>query len=92
MMLMNSIQEEHTPPRVTLQVYHRRLRVAVPAYLQSVTEFTDPWEERACQHFIQSYLDEAHDQGIVGMVREEHDTEYVYLDAAIRYPVVAELH
>lgn len=82
----DSIHEEHTPEITTLQVYHRRLRVPKDIYLQSVDEFTDPWNERAYQHFIQNYLNEYHDQGIVGMVRQEQDSVYVYLDAAIRYP------
>lgn len=84
--LVNSIREEHSPA-TTLQVYHRRLRIPIDSYLKSVEEFTDPWNERAYQYFIQKYLEETHDQGIVGMVRQERDQEAVYLDAAIRYPV-----
>lgn len=90
MNFMDSIREEHTPEITTLQVYHRRLRVPIDSYLQSVDEFTDPWNERAYQYFIQNYLNECHDQGIVGMVRQEQDSEYVYLDAAIRYPTNTE--
>jgi hypothetical protein len=86
MKITASIQEENSPV-TTLQVYHRRLRIPITSYLKSVEEFTDPWNERAYQSFIQKYLDEINDQGIVGMVRQDHCEEYVYLDAAIRYPV-----
>lgn len=90
MSILDSIQEEHTPAITTLQVYHRRLRVPIESYLKSVEEFTNPWNERAYQHFIQNYLDGLNNQGIVGMVRQEQDSEYVYLDAAIRYPIASE--
>lgn len=84
---MDSIQEESLPAITTLQVYHRRLRIPIASYLQSVEEFTDPWNERAYQYFVQNYLNELKDQGIIGMVRQEQDSDYVYLDAAIRYPI-----
>ena len=86
MNIMDSVREEHTLA-TTLQVYHRRLRVPIESYLKSVEEFTDPWNERAYQYFIQKYLDDLNDQGIIGMVRQERDQEFVILDAAIRYPV-----
>lgn len=86
MKISESIQEE-TQPVTTLQVYHRRLRIPIESYIETVKEFTDPWNERAYQYFIQKYLEETDDQGIVGMVRQDHDENTIYLDAAIRYPV-----
>lgn len=85
MSISNSVIED-SAQATTLQVFHRHLKVPLPKYLDSVGEFTDPWDERAYQHFVQEYLDELDDPGIVGMVRPERDSEYVYLDAAIRYP------
>jgi hypothetical protein len=85
MNITDSIREEHMPV-TTLQIYHRRLQVPLKTYLNCVEEFTDPWNERAYQFFIQQYLAEINDQGIVGMVRQERDQEYIYLDAAVRYP------
>ncbi|BAE84048.1 hypothetical protein [Desulfitobacterium hafniense] len=75
-----------TAPVTTLQVFHKRLKIPLPVYLDGVAEFTDPWDEQAYQLFVQHYLDEMKDPGILGMVRQEHDDHYVYLDAVIRYP------
>ncbi|AFM40801.1 hypothetical protein Desaci_1814 [Desulfosporosinus acidiphilus SJ4] len=72
---------------VTLQVYHRHFKIPVETYLNSVTDYLDPWEERAYQHFVEQFLKTTHDNGIVGMVRQENDKDYVYLDAAVRYPI-----
>jgi hypothetical protein len=91
MRISESIQEEHAP-LTTLQVFHRRLRIPLESYLNTVEEFTDPWNERAYQYFIQKYLEEINDQGIVGMVRQEHDQDFIYLDAAIRYPLLTDSH
>ena len=71
----------------TLQVYHRRLKIPIESYLKTVAEFVDPWEERAYQHYVHQYLSQNNDEGIVGMVRQETDADFVYLDAAVRYPV-----
>lgn len=71
----------------TLQVYHRHFKIPIESYLNTVTEFLDPWEERAYQHYVHQYLEAAKDEGIVGMVRQEKDENYVYLDAAVRYPI-----
>lgn len=86
MSISNSVIED-SAHSTTLQVFHRHLKIPLRKYLDSVGEFTDPWDERAYQHFVQKYLDELDDHGIVGMVRQERDSEYVYLDAAIRYPI-----
>lgn len=75
-----------TAPVTTLQVFHKRLKIPLSVYFHGVAEFTDPWDEQAYQFFAQHYLDETKDPGILGMVRQEHDDHYVYLDAAIRYP------
>ncbi|GAB6174155.1 hypothetical protein JCM15765_36330 [Paradesulfitobacterium aromaticivorans] len=72
---------------ITLQVYHHRLKVPLKEYLDTVQEFTDPWDERAYQYFANKHLEQENDPGIVGMVRQERDDDYVYLDAAVRYPV-----
>ena len=72
-------------PITTLQVFHKRLKIPISIYLSQVAQFSDPWNEKVYQWFIQQYLNETKDFGIVGMVRQEHDSEYVYLDAAIRY-------
>jgi hypothetical protein len=71
----------------TLQVYHRHFKIPVESYLNTVEEFLDPWEERAYQHFVLEYLQKNNDDGIVGMVRQERDENFVYLDAAVRYPI-----
>jgi len=36
---------------------------------------------------VDQYLEETKDSGIVGMVRQEKDENYIYLDAAVRYAV-----
>ncbi|MDR3543773.1 MAG: hypothetical protein P4L69_22895 [Desulfosporosinus sp.] len=75
-------------PDMTLQIYHRYYKIPLERYLNTVTDFLDPWDERAYQSVVQKYLEETKDSGIVGMVRQERDENYVYLDAAIRYPLV----
>ncbi|KLU66696.1 hypothetical protein DEAC_c13630 [Desulfosporosinus acididurans] len=72
----------------TLQVYHRYFKIPVEHYLNTVTDFLDPWDERAYQHFVQQYLKTTDDHGIVGMVRQDKDENYIYLDAAVRYPII----
>lgn len=72
---------------ITLQIFHRHFKIPLNHYLETVADFTDPWDERAYQHFVQERLKETRDQGIVGMVRQEKDDHYVYLDAAVRYPI-----
>lgn len=77
---------EQVPPLTTLQVFHRHLKVPMEVYLNTVQEFSEPWDERTYQFFVYKYLEESGDNGIVGMVRPEKDDDYVYLDAAVRYP------
>ncbi|MDP4128426.1 MAG: hypothetical protein Q8912_16030 [Bacillota bacterium] len=77
----------HPQEETTLQVYHRSLKIPLETYMNTVADFLDPWEERAYQYAVHQYLEEAKDSGIVGMVRQERDENYVYLDAAVRYPV-----
>ncbi len=86
-MKLNSKIQEEVQPNVTLQVYHRRLKIPLSGYIETVQDFPDPWDERAYQFFVHKYLEEINDPGIVGMVRQEKDEEFVYLDAAVRYPV-----
>lgn len=81
----DSIEVEDTTA-TTLQVFHKRLRVPISVYLEEMADFPDPWNEIAYQRFVQKYLEEINDPGIVGMVRQKRDEEYVYLDAALRYP------
>ena len=76
------------PPETTLQLYHRHYKIPLVSYLNTVTDFLDPWNERAYQFAVQQYLEETQDNGLVGMVRQEKDENYVYLDAAVRYPLV----
>lgn len=75
---------------ITLQVYHRRFKVPLREYLGAVQDFSDPWDERAYQYYIIKQLEQENDPGIVGMVRQERDEQYIYLDAAVRYPVAEE--
>lgn len=82
----DSIQEESLSA-VTLQIFHRHLKVPIDSYLNTVQDFTDPWDERAYQYFIHDYLKDLGDPGIIGMVRMEKDEDYLLFDAAIRYPV-----
>ncbi|AET66821.1 hypothetical protein Desor_1154 [Desulfosporosinus orientis DSM 765] len=70
----------------TLQVYHHHLKIPIETYFNTVRDFTNPWDERAYQFVAEQYLEKADNQGIVGMVRQERDENYVYLDAAVRYP------
>jgi len=77
----------HPPNATTLQVYHRYFKIPLERYFNTVTDFLDPWDERAYQFAVQQYLQEMKDSGIVGMVRQEKDENYVYLDAAVRYPL-----
>lgn len=86
MTLHDSVVEEDLSS-TTLQVFHRRLKVPIETYLSTVQEFTDPWDERSYQHFIHHYLQELGDPGIIGMVRKEQEGNYVFFDAAVRYPV-----
>jgi len=84
---MNLQQIEEQPIKaITLQVYHRYLKVPLMHYFDTVEDFPNPWDELAYQHFANLYLEQIADTGIVGMVRQEHDAEFVYFDAAIRYP------
>lgn len=76
------------PPNTTLQIYHRRFKIPLERYFNTVADFLDPWNERAYQFAVQQYLTEMNDEGIVGMVRQEKDDSFVYLDAAVRYPLV----
>lgn len=76
------------PQETTLQVFHRYFKLPLETYLNIVTDFLDPWDEQAYQHAVQQYLAKDNDHGIIGMVRQERDEQYVYLDAAVRYPVV----
>ncbi|MDR3587901.1 MAG: hypothetical protein P4L59_21710 [Desulfosporosinus sp.] len=76
------------PPDTTLQLYHRHFKIPIVRYLNTVTDFLDPWDERAYQFAVQQYLEETQDNGLVGMVRQEKDENYVYLDAAVRYALV----
>lgn len=85
MSIFDSIEIEHTPA-TTLQVFHKRLRIPISTYLELMADYPDPWNEMAYQRFVQKYLDQIDDPGIVGMVRQEKDEEFVYLDAALRYP------
>ncbi|MEL1136228.1 hypothetical protein AAC978_13685 [Desulfitobacterium sp. THU1] len=72
---------------MSIIVNHHRLCIPIAIYLEQVADFTNPWDERAYQAYTQHYLDEIHDEGIIGMVRQHRDDQYVYLDAAVRYPV-----
>lgn len=75
------------PPDMTLQIYHQYFKIPLETYIDTVAGFLDPWEERAYQFVAHQYLAKAKDNGILGMVRQERDENYVYLDAAVRYPV-----
>ncbi|NMA69573.1 MAG: hypothetical protein GX958_09170 [Desulfitobacterium sp.] len=85
MNIIESIEVEDVSA-TTLQVFHRRLRIPISVYLEQMAHYPDPWNERAYQSFVQKYLEEINDPGIVGMVRQAKDEKYVYLDAALRYP------
>ena len=74
-------------PATTLQIYHRQFKIPLESYFNTVTDFLDPWDERTYQYVVQQLLEETQDHGILGMVRQETDENYVYLDAAVRYPV-----
>lgn len=75
------------PQETTLQVFHRHFKIPLETYLNTVADFLDPWDERAYQYVVGQYLEQGKDSGLIGMVRQECDKNYVYLDAAIRYPV-----
>ena len=75
------------PPDTTLQIYHRNFKIPLETYFNTVSDFLDPWDERAYQYVVQQSLAKTHDRGILGMVRQENDENFVYLDAAIRYPI-----
>lgn len=85
-MHLQNIVQEQDQPLTTLQVYHRRLKIPKESYVRIVSDFTDPWDERASQYFVEQYLQELSDPGIVGMVRQELTDTHVLLDAAVRYP------
>lgn len=86
-MNLQHIVQEQIPTNTTLQVFHRQLAIPKDEYIQVVKDFSDPWDERAYQYFIIQYLQELSDPGMVGMVRQQQDDEFIYLDAAIRYVV-----
>jgi len=71
----------------TLQLYHRQFKIPLETYFKSVKDFLDPWEERAYQHVVDQLLEKTNDTGIVGMVRQDKDEDFIYLDATIRYPL-----
>ena len=75
------------PPEITLQIYHRHFKIPIETYFNTVTDFLDPWDERAYQHVVHQLLKASNDSGIIGMVRQEKDEHYIYLDAAVRYPL-----
>ncbi|AHF07287.1 hypothetical protein [Desulfitobacterium metallireducens] len=86
MNIHDSVEEENFSS-TTLLVFHRHLKVPLESYLSAVQEFTDPWDERAYQYFIHHYLQELGDPGLVGMVRKEQSADFLFFDAAVRYPV-----
>lgn len=73
------------PTVTTLQVYHRYFKIPLNEYINSVADFSNPWDERAYQHVVHKLLAEKQDNGLIGMVRQEKDENYIYLDAAVRY-------
>jgi len=75
------------PSDTTLQIYHQYFKIPLETYLNTVTSFLDPWDEQAYQFVVDRYLADTQDSGIVGMVRQEKDENYIYLDAAVRYPL-----
>ncbi|HWQ43143.1 MAG TPA: hypothetical protein VN456_14065 [Desulfosporosinus sp.] len=75
------------PSDITLQIYHQHFKIPLEAYLNTVADFLDPWDEQAYQFVVNQYLAERKDSGIVGMVRQEKDENYIYLDAAVCYPL-----
>jgi hypothetical protein len=75
------------PQDMTLQIYHHQFKVPLETYFNTVSHFLNPWDERAYQYVVQQFLEDMKDSGIVGMVRQEKDEDYIYLDAAVRYPV-----
>jgi len=75
------------PQNTTLQLYHRQFKIPLDTYFEKVSDFLDPWNEPAYQHVVDQLLEENEDRGIVGMVRQEKDDNYIYLDATIRYAV-----
>lgn len=83
--------EELPDYAITLQIFHRNLKIPLNVYLDTVQNFNDPWQEEAYQFFAQKYLEEVSDPGILGMVRQAHDRDFVFLDVAIRYPAKHEL-
>lgn len=80
-----------SPSETTLQVYHHHLKIPLETYFNTVSDFLDPWDERAYQFVVHRHLEDINDHGIVGMVRQEKDENYVYLDAAVRYPVTTRI-
>jgi hypothetical protein len=75
------------PSETTLQIYHRHFKIPIEHYFNTVADFPDPWDERAYQFAVHQYLEKMQDTGLIGMVRQEKDENFVYLDAAIRYPL-----
>lgn len=70
----------------TLQIYHRHFKIPLETYFNTVADYLDPWDERAYQHVVHQLLVQSKDNGIVGMVRQDKDENFIYLDAAVRYP------
>lgn len=75
------------PQDTTLQIYHRNYKIPLETYINTVSDFPDPWDERAYQYVVHQNLIKTNDCGNVGMVRQEKDENFVYLDAAIRYVI-----
>ncbi|QNO13776.1 hypothetical protein HYG86_02870 [Alkalicella caledoniensis] len=69
----------------SFRVTHKQLEVSTEDYFNSLNNFHDPFSQAALQQFVVNYLEEDHDDGLIGLVRYKEDGDNVVIDAAVRY-------
>lgn len=69
----------------SFQVTHKQFQVVKDDYIDSLSNFHDPFSQPALQQFVVNYLEEEHDDGVIGLVRYKEEGDNIVIDAAVRY-------
>lgn len=78
---------EDLGPIENVRVVHRRLRIPKEDYYKHLANYDESNFDDASQLFVQEYIENKNDQGIVGMVRSWEEDDWILLDATFRYPL-----
>ncbi|AGB41621.1 hypothetical protein Halha_1684 [Halobacteroides halobius DSM 5150] len=84
MSYLEEINEEETDG-FCFQIKHKSLKLPRETYLNSLSQYSNPFSEKAVQHLVEDYLDWKNEQGVLGMVRIDDNSDTVKIDAAVRY-------